>query len=152
MKKNFIEEYLSNEDLDRITLEIRKVEKKTSGEVRLCIKRKKSFLERKYSPRQIALKEFLKLKMQKTKDKTGVLIFLLLDEHKFEIIADEGINSKISNSHWNEMSDNLKSHFVAGNYLRGITGTIADIGQTLAAEFPRKDDDRNELPDEVMIR
>jgi len=150
-KKNIISEYLSDEDLDTISATISEIEKKTSGEIRVCIKKRRGFLEKKYTSRDIALQEFEKLKMNKTKDKTGILFFLIFDEKKFEIIADEGINSKISPDYWNEISDRIKNHFLSKNYLAGIRQGIVELGEVLVKEFPCKDDDRNELSNEVII-
>ncbi len=150
-KKNIISEYLTDEALDNITETIRQIEKKTSGEIRVCIKRRRGFLEKKFTPRDIALREFVKLKMSETKDKTGILFFLIFDERKFEIIADEGINSKISPDFWNEISNKIKIHFTNKNYHEGIIRGLAEMGDILVKEFPFNDNDKNELPDEVII-
>ncbi len=150
-KKNIISEYLSDEALDNIAITISEIEKKTSGELRVCIKRRRGFLEKKYTPRDIALKEFVKLKMNETKDKTGILFFLIFDEKKYEIIADEGINSKISPDFWNEISDKIKNHFTNKNYLKGITEGLNEMGNVLIKEFPVNEDDRDELSNEVII-
>jgi uncharacterized membrane protein len=152
MKNNFISEYLPDESLDKISAAIGDVEKKTSGEIRLCIKRKRGFLEKKFSPREIALKEFVKSGMNKTVDKTGVMIFILLEERMFEIIADEGINSKIPPSAWNVITNKMKTHFWDKNYLEGLISGINNIGEFLINEFPVKADDRDELSNEVIIQ
>lgn len=150
-KNNIISEYLSDEALDNIAVTIGQIEKKTSGEIRICIKKKRGFLEKKYTPRDIALKEFIKLKMNKTKDKTGILFFMIFDERKFEIIADEGINSKISPDYWNEISDRIKTSFTYEKYREGIIQGIVEMGEVLVREFPCRDDDRDELSNEVII-
>ncbi len=150
-KKNIISEYLSDEALDNIAITISEIEKKTSGELRVCIKRRRGFLEKKYTPRDIALKEFVKLKMNETKDKTGILFFLIFDEKKYEIIADEGINSKISPDFWNEISDKIKNHFTNKNYHKGIIEGLNEMGNVLIKEFPVNEDDRDELSNEVII-
>lgn len=149
--KNFISEYLSDDSLETITGEIAKIENGTSGELRLCIKKRRGFLERKKTPREIALKQFVKLNMHKTKDKTGVLMLLLLDDHRFEIIADEGINSKISDQQWEEIASRLTGHFREGKYLDGILFGIRQIGEVLNKEFPVKPDDKDELSNDVVI-
>lgn len=151
-KKNVIEEYLTDESLDNIASVIADIEKKTSGEIRICIKKKRGFLEKKHSPREIALKEFVRLKMNNTADKTGVLFFILLNEKKFEIIADEGINSKIPKEHWNEITIDLIKNFSKKKYLAGILNSLGKIGDVLVNEFPVKSDDRDELPNEVIIK
>ncbi|MBK8550739.1 MAG: TPM domain-containing protein [Ignavibacteria bacterium] len=151
-KKNFISEYLSDDALDKIAKSIGEIEKKTSGEIRVCIKKNRGYFEKKHSPRETALKEFFKLKMHDTRDRTGVLFFLILSEHKFEIIADEGINNKISQEKWDVFSRNITDHFSLGNYAEGILYGIEKIGAVLTSEFPVKHDDKDELSNEVIIK
>lgn len=149
---NIIPEYLQDKDLDEIATVIKQIEKKTSGELRLCVKKKKGFLEKKKHSRTIALKMFKKLKMHKTKDKTGVLMFIIFDDHEFEIIADAGINSKIPQEKWESISEKIKHYFKSNEYLEGILQTLNEIGEVLISEFPIKDGDTDELSNEVVIR
>lgn len=151
-KVNFITEYLSDESLDKIAALIACVEKKTCGEIRVCIKKKRGFFEKKHTPREIALKEFKKLGMHKTSEKTGVLMFIIFHERKFEIVADEGINSKITSDHWNVISEKLKNHFVNKDFFEGISTGINEIGETLINEFPVKNDDKDELSNTVIVK
>ncbi|MBS1518663.1 MAG: TPM domain-containing protein [Bacteroidetes bacterium] len=151
MPKNYIKKYLSDDDLDAIVKKISESEKKTSGEIRLSIKVKKGYREKEFTPREMALKEFTDLRMHETRDKTGVLIFILFEERKFEIIADSGINSRITEDEWNDLSGKLRDHFKAARYLEGIVYVIEKIGEKLSEEFPFKSDDTNELSDEVVI-
>jgi uncharacterized membrane protein len=150
-KKNIISEYLSDEALEKVVRTIGEIEKRTSGEMRVCIKKKSGYFEKRKHPREIALKEFVKLKMHKTIDRTGVLFFILFNEHKFEIIADEGINNKISSEQWDEISQIIKDQFTKENYLEGLLFGIERIGEVLVKEFPVKFDDKNELSDDVVI-
>lgn len=151
MPINYIKKFLSKEDFGDIQTEISKVENKTSGEIRLCIKLKRGFHKRKYSTRKVALHEFYKLGMDNTRDKTGVLIFVLFKEKKFEIVADKGINEKISEDTWSKISSELSSAFSNGQYKTGLISCITKIGNVLVKEFPVKEDDINELPDEIVI-
>jgi uncharacterized membrane protein len=149
--KKFLSKYLTAEDLEKISDTITGIEQKTSGEIRVCIKKRKGWLQRNVSPREIALKEFFKLKMNETRDKTGVLFFILFDEHLFEIIADEGINEKITEKEWNSISKEVSEEFLHEHYLEGILFCLNKIGNVLIKEFPPKEDDRNELSNEVVI-
>ena len=149
---NYIKKYLSKSDLDNIQEAIFDVERKTSGEIRLCIKLQRVFREKKYSTRDVALREFYKLGMDNTRDKTGVLIFILFKERKFEIVADEGINEKISGDIWSGLSKKLVIAFSSEQYKRGLIDCIIEIGDILVKEFPVKKDDVNELSDEIIIK
>ncbi len=152
MKINYIKKYLSNEDLDFLKNHISEIEKLTSGEIRICFKLKTAWSERKLSPRDIAIKEFHKLGMQNTKDKTGVLLLILFDERKFEIVADEGINQKISVDKWRIITNLLITEFRNGNYKGGIIKVLDEIKEVLHLEFPRKEDDTNELSNDIVIK
>lgn len=150
-KKNFIKEYLSDDELDKIANSINEIEKRTSGELRVCIKKKRGLLEKNKSLRELAFREFSRLNMHKTRDRTGVLLLILFKEKKFEIIADVGINEKISTALWNEISSNMKDHFTKSEYLEGIQFALGRIGEILIREFKAKDDDTDELSNEVFI-
>jgi len=152
LPKNYLKKYLSESDLNEIANVIAEVESHTSGELRLCIKVKRDILEYRLSVRELAMNEFYEFKMHNTKDKTGIMIFILFDEKKFEIIADEGINSKISESKWNDLTSHLVLYFRNSQYKEGIIYSIKEIGKILISEFPVSDDDINELSDEVIIK
>lgn len=151
-RKNFISEYLSDDSLDSITKAIGDIEKRSSGEIRICMKKKTGYLERKKSARELALQQFFKLNMGNTKNRTGLLLFFIFEDKKFEIIADEGINSKISEDHWKSITEKIKEYFSAGKYSEGIHHCIGEIGEILIREFPVEDDDKNELPNEIVLK
>lgn len=148
MKNNLIE-YLTDGDLELITSEIKKVESKTSGELRLSLRSKRYLLEKLYKPHELAIKDFEEMGMADTKDKTGILLFVLFEEKYYDILADDGIHRKIPNEVWDVLENNLKEKFRTGLYKDGIIFVIEKMGEILANEFPRKEDDINELPDEV---
>lgn len=152
MSKKIVEKYFSDSDLKEIASNINVVEKETAGEVRLCVQIKKSFFERKRSPREIAIRQFLKMGMHKTKHRTGLLIYILLDDRKFEILADDGINRIIEISTWESIEDTVRQEFKDGNYLQGVLHCINLIGEKLKIHFPNEDGDTNELSNEVMIK
>jgi uncharacterized membrane protein len=151
MSVNYIRQYLSTDDLHEIQSEISKVEKSTSGELRLCLRKSRGLFEKKFTPREIAVNEFHKLGMHNTDEKTGVLIFILFSDRKFEIVADEGINSKIPEEKWELITSRLRNEFSSENYKNGILLCLNEIKDILAREFPYKEGDKNELSDEIVI-
>lgn len=151
MKINYIKKYLSNDDLDSIKNHISEIEKFTSGEIRICFRLKSAWSERKLTPRDIAIKEFHLLGMHNTKDKTGVLLLILFEDRKFEIVADEGINQKISEEKWYVITNHLTSEFKNGYYKDGIIKALNEIKEVLHLEFPKNDDDTNELSNDIVI-
>jgi len=151
MHINYIKKYLSNEDLNDIRDYIAEIEKNTSGEIRVCFHERKAWIDRKKSSREIAIKEFFTLGMDKTRQKTGVLLLILFREKIFEIIADEGINSRIDGAKWEKITGFLTSEFRNGNYKTGILKGLEEIKNVLVKDFPRTDGDKNELPDDIVI-
>lgn len=151
MPINYIKKYLSKDELDSISNHIAEIEKFTSSEIRICFKKNTAWAERKLSSREMAVKEFHKLGMQNTKDKTGVLLYILFNDRKFEVVADKGINDKISGEKWEVIKYHLTSEFKSGNFKSGIIKSLDEIKEVLMNEFPRKDDDTNELSNDIVI-
>ena len=152
MKKKLIDKYFTKEDLTKISDAIKDNEKKTSGEIRVSVSEKRPVLSKKKSLHDLAVKEFVSLKMHKTKDKTGILIYMLLEEKKFYILADSGINEKVDQQIWDEVRDRLQDSFKKGAFCDGVINTITKIGDILGKHFPIKPDDTNELPNEVVVK
>ena len=149
--KDWINKYFTEEDLTSIQNEIAEVEKNTSGEIRVCFRHKRKLFEKKDNLHQIAVKQFHSMGMHKTKNKTGVLIFILFNDKYFDVVADEGIHKKIPDSVWTKFEELLVSEFKREKYTSAIIHVIKRIGETLVKEFPCEDGDTNELPDDTVI-
>jgi uncharacterized membrane protein len=127
------------------------VEKETIGEIRVSICKTKPFQDRKLSVFDLAVKNFYELGMDKTKDKTGVLIYLLISDKKFQIIGDKGINQKVSKEFWDILAMKMAEYFKDNKFVEGICHTVKEVGVVLKREFPMKPGDTNELSNEVVI-
>ncbi|MEK6552052.1 MAG: TPM domain-containing protein [Bacteroidota bacterium] len=143
--------FFSDDDFLRISNQIKEMEKNTSGEIRVTVKEKKSFFNRKKQIRALAEKEFYKLKMHNTRDKTGILLFLLLNERQFYILADKGIHEKVGEGTWQNVRDEIQLYFHDGKFSEGLLWGIDRVGKILSEHFPVKPDDRDELSNEVVI-
>lgn len=89
--------------------------------------------------------------MHQTRDKTGVLLFFLLGERQFYILADKGINEKVVQNTWENVSKEIHDNFKNGYFTRGILSGIEIVGKILSEYFPIKLDDENELTNKVVI-
>ena len=127
------------------------MEKITAGEIRVAIKDKTPLLKAKSSIRDLASEEFYKLGMAETRDKTGILIYILLSKREFYILADSGINEKVEQSTWDNIRNEMEADFKVGHYLDGILTTINKVGNILGEYFPIKADDTNELSNKVVV-
>ncbi len=131
MEKQLIYNYMNDDELLRISNTIAQFEKLTSGEISVCIKEKKSFPLRNKSIKEAAEKEFFRTGLDKTRDKTGILIFLLLKEKQFHILADSGINEKVTPDTWDNIKDEMQQMFGRGEFSQGIIYGVKKIGSYL---------------------
>jgi uncharacterized membrane protein len=146
----FGNKYLTKNELQALSGVITEMEKNTSGEIRVVVRHHRHWKERKLSLHDLTLGEFYRLGMEKTRDRTGVLILILFAERKFHIVADEGIHTLVQDGTWDTIADGMSGHFKKGNFFDGIAEAIKAVGSELAKYFPRKSDDTNELPNEII--
>ncbi len=86
----------------------------------------------------------------RTRDATGVLLYLSLDEHRAEIIADAAIHSRVTPAVWGEAMAALLTATRDGRPGDGMAEAVRQIGIVLAEHFPPRSDDTNELPDRLI--
>ncbi|KGQ25734.1 membrane protein [Gallibacterium anatis CCM5995] len=126
------------------------LEKKTSAELRVYVERKKSDAGR--SALQQATFLFQQLEMEKTALRNGVLIYLALQSKQCAIVGDQGIDQYVEADFWQRACDLIVEQAKQKQYTQGIVNAIAMIGERLAQHFPYQEDDKNELPNEVVIK
>ena len=81
---------------------------------------------------------------------TGVLLYLSLDEHRAEIVADEAIASKIGPEAWGEAMAAMIDEVREGRVAQGMALAIAKAGTILADHCPKSGNNPNELPDRLI--
>ena len=101
--------------------------------------------------RALSVQQFLAHGLHTTEQRTGVLIFVSLMEHHAEIIADAGISAKVDDAVWREAMDKLVGEIRAGRLAEGLIAAIETTGTVLARHFPRAANDRNELPNGLVL-
>ena len=139
-----VEAFLSQEEEQEIISAIRIAEKNTSGEIRVHIESKANL---EHYERTLEVFHFLK--MDTTKDANGVLIYVAVNDKKFVIYGDKGINDVVSKDFWNSTRDVMLSHFKQNNFKDGIVKGILKAGTELQAHFPWHIDDKDELSNEL---
>ena len=99
-----------------------------------------------------AMRQFWAQRLHKTQERTGVLIFVSLAERYAEIIADAGINEKVTPEVWNSAVAALTSAIREGRIADGFMAAIAQCGAVLAEHFPLPAGSVNpdELPDKLV--
>ena len=145
--KRMASKLFSPEQKEEIVAAIKAAETQTSGEIQVHIEStcKGAVLDR-------AAKVFETLKMYQTKDRNGVLVYLAVEDHKFAILGDAGINSVVPADFWESTKDLMASHFRQGKFTEGLIEGIHHAGDQLKTHFPYDhQDDQNELSNEVSF-
>ncbi|HEV8692937.1 MAG TPA: TPM domain-containing protein [Lysobacter sp.] len=143
------------DSLQRITAAIAASEARHTGEIRFAV-------ESALHPRAVlagmqardrARDAFAQLRVWDTRANNGVLLYLLLADHRIEIVADRGFEGLVSAEQWRGACLLIEERLKAGEpevaVLRGVEALSALIEQ----HFPRDADyvDVNELPDEPHL-
>jgi uncharacterized membrane protein len=134
-------------DEERIVAAIRAAEKRTSGEIRVFIESKCRFVD----PVDRAAEVFFGLKMEQTEDRNGVILYVAMKHHQLAIFGDEGIHKIVGTEFWNAEVQKILREFNAEHYVDGIIAIVNDIGEALIKHFPYEQEDKNELPDNIVF-
>ncbi len=100
--------------------------------------------------KKYAQNAFDRLVAHKTKSKVGLMFFVSVTERHVQIIADDGIAKKINDKYWEKIVLNFTKNVQKGQFRKGYVDAIGDCANVLIKFFPIKEDDKNELPDEVV--
>ncbi|MDC7241329.1 MAG: TPM domain-containing protein [Spirochaetales bacterium] len=98
-----------------------------------------------------ALMHFTESGVYQTKDGTGILIFISLLEKRVEILADEGISSKMPEGEWESIVSEMTASFGDKKISEGLIGAIERCGRRLEEFFPKPEGNENELSDNIVI-
>lgn len=138
----------SKEELERIKSTVREAEKVTSGEIRVKII---SNCREGRNSKEEAILQFYEEGLNNTKDQTGVLILIILENKTIELLADHGINEKVSPNSWGNIVQKMSNSFKQGDFCKGLCDAVKEVGEHLKTHFPIKPDDTDELPDDVIV-
>lgn len=162
MKKIPLDNFLSEDGKEAVKKAVHEAESVTSGEIKvlvvqnsmkpflLCVLNaldmqevKEDFVEKR------AIREFFKMGIGETRDKTGVLIMISLNERIVNLKADKGINEKVAQGTWDETIKMIVEAIKSGKPEEGICKALEQVGNLLAEHFPIKEDDKNEILDNI---
>jgi uncharacterized membrane protein len=148
-----VERALPARAFDAIQAAIERSEATHRGEVRFAVEASLDLFDllRGMSARERAVQVFSQLGVWDTEENNGVLIYLLLADHDFEIVADRGIHRLIGENGWEPIARRMEAAFRAGQFEQGIVDGVTAVGELLARHYPRRDGDRNELPDRPVV-
>jgi len=101
--------------------------------------------------RRAAMDLFLAKDLHRTRDRTGVLIFAALAEHRVEVIADEGIYAAAPHAVWDEVVADVVAGMKRGKVADGFVAAVARTGAILAQHMPPRPGGTNELADGLTV-
>lgn len=97
-----------------------------------------------------AREQFYAQCLHRTRERTGVLLFVSVAEHFVEILADEGIHTKVAPGTWDNIVaafvDNVRQRRTAQGFLQAIEA----CGTILQEHFPARVDNPDELPNRLI--
>jgi putative membrane protein len=99
---------------------------------------------------EAAINQFFRHSLYKTRDNTGVLIYISVFEKKIWVLADSGINSKVEPVVWREVVNIIVKGIKEKKQGEAIAEAIAKVGQILRVQFPCKKDDTDELSNLIV--
>lgn len=124
---------------------IERVETTTSAEIRVHF----TTCPSKLSLLNEAQSIFNQLKMHKTENRNGVLIFLRLRSKEVAVIGDEGIHQKVGTEFWEAVKEEMIQTIKENNINDGIIRGVEVVGRQLSKHFPPTSENPNELSNEV---
>ena len=139
-------DFFTSEEKSKVENAIKTAELNTSGEIRVHLDKncKEDVLD-------CAANIFAKLKMHKTELRNGVLFYLAINNRKFAILGDVGINTKVPVGFWDNIKVEVGKLFKQEKFAEGLEKGILMAGEKLKEQFPYQADDVNELSDEISL-
>jgi uncharacterized membrane protein len=156
-KKNDALTFLSETELQKIKNTITEVEKETAGEIKVAIVSASSLIPRlsradkEKAVTRRAKSLFRKLGINKTKEATGVLILISLEERMVRIQPDKAIDIISPQINFQPLANLITAGIKSERPVDAICNVIYQLGDRLAKHFPVKPDDINEISNDVVI-
>ncbi len=118
---------------DDVVSAIRDAEKKTTGQIRVCISHKHVD-----DPVAAATAEFERIGMNRLPGRNGVLIFVAPRARKFAVIGDTAVHARCGDEFWQKLAEAMSGYFRKSEFSQGIIHGIQKAGDLLAEHFPRQ--------------
>ena len=140
----------SEEDMEAIAQAVRRAEANTTAEIRVHLERN---VPARREPLGRAQEIFRRLRMHRTRDRNGVLIYLALEDRKLAIVGDAGIHARVGPMYWEAVRDLMVGHLRAAEPRDAVVRAVDDLGRALVQHFPqRPGQDPDELANEVSTQ
>lgn len=138
-------DFIKQLDDEAITEAVKKAELQTAGEICVCISKRRTD-----DPMALALKLFNKFKMHETEARNGVILLIAPRSQATAIYGDEGIHKVAGQGLWEDVIKILNKE-IPEDPTMAIVDAVKRVGSELSNHFPRQDDDKDELTNEVRF-
>ena len=101
--------------------------------------------------RAAALREFHHRGMADTRGRTGILLYVAAAERYAEVVGDVAISARVGEAEWRGVIEALQDEMTAGRTAEALVAAIGRIGAILARHAPPDADDRDELPNRIVL-
>ncbi|MFH1152832.1 MAG: TPM domain-containing protein [Pseudomonadota bacterium] len=99
---------------------------------------------------EAATTSFLQQGIHRTRDMTGILIFISVFERRVRVLADQGINAKVQKGQWDKIVHIIVDGIKRKNQAMAICHALREVGRILEEHFPIKPDDRDEIQNLII--
>lgn len=145
----------SADSLKRIHDAIAEDERRHRGEICFAVESALHWRDvwNRVDSRQRAEDAFAKLRVWDTAANNGVLVYLLLADHRIEIVADRGLRELVSAEQWRGICQLMEERLKAGEPEQAVMRGVSEIGNLLAEYFPQVEGeiDTDELPNTPVL-
>ncbi len=148
-----VRRYFPKDSMRAIEKAIATSEKTHFGEICFVVESNLDVFDifRKKSAKKRAIEVFSQYQVWDTAQNNGVLIYLLLADHDFEILADRGIHAHVGGEGWERISHEMERHFKQGDFELGVLHGIVKITEHLDKHFPSDSQNVNELSNAPIV-
>ena len=138
-------QFLRAVDHERIVAAIAAAEKRTSAQIRVYVSH-----HQRVDALAFANRRFLKLKMDRTRMRNAVMIFMAPLTHKFAVVGDVAVHARCGEGFWRSVVAAMEPLLKHGDFTEAIVVGVTNVGEVLAEHFPPLPHDRNDRSDAVV--
>jgi putative membrane protein len=106
--------------------------------------------EMDHEVREAATIHFFSKGLYRTREETGVLIYLSVFEGKVWVLGDRGVDAAVPPGFWQEIVDQIVAGIKEGRQAAAICAAVGRIRGVIAEKFPAAPGDTNELPNLIV--
>ena len=100
--------------------------------------------------KEAATIRFFSKGLHRTREETGILIYLSVFEGKVWLLGDRGVNAAVPPGFWQEVVDQIVAGIKEDRPAAAICAAVGRIRGVLAEKFPPAPGDTNELPNLIV--